>query len=513
MAIPTKTYSVQPRFAGRSVQPTGWAWIDYLFRTFRKSNIPAYGTWQRDVYLAEIWKIEPILAGIYNAFIERVQTRQWKVTGGRINATRGARALNASEGGLGFEYMLGLWAGDFIHTDKGVFGEKGRRRKGAIVGPVLSLQHIDATRMVRNFRRDTLPTPRKQSFAHWVYLPQEGEPVRVPDQNLIRIIPQPSGRDKFRGQGYCATSRIHDALEMMLGFLIYYRQKIGNLPPQLIAIINGMTMEQFEAAYAAYEVGRKTKDSDVYPGIFFLGSDDPATPVSITTSQFSGLPDGFDWMQFAEWWVKVAALNIGEASGEYWLLQHAGIGQAGYAVQSQTARGRGAGKFIYDVGMRLNLEVMPHGATFSFDAPDDEQDQQRAEILATNMATIERMAKSGAERGELVFTVDEIRQAAIEIGVLDQEVAGEDVPFAVGAMLKSVVQIDEPQIHVCSDGRIIEIKPLLTGKSADAARELYKVLEGYYVPRMQHKVASLEGAEGSPDNGDPIQSETERQPA
>jgi hypothetical protein len=490
MAVPTKTYSVQPRFLGRDiVQPaTGWGWVDWLLRTYRQSHLPPYGSWQRDVYLAEVWKIEPILAGIFNAFMERCQTRQWKITGGRNNAMRAARMLNDSEGGNGFSYLVALGAGDFMFTDKGWFLEKGRKRKGATIGPVLSLQQLDSTRMVRDYSQKG-----QQRRATWHYLPEKGEAIPIPDDNMIRIIPTPSGRDRYRGIGYCAASRLYDALEMMLGFLIYYRQKIGNLPPQLIAIINGMGMEQFKNAKSAYETGRRQDDSDIYPGIFFLGSNDPSNPLSITTTQFAGLPDGFDWFAFAEWWVKVIALNVGEASGDYWLLQHAGIGQAGYAVQAQMARGRGSGRFVYETEYRLNIEVMPFGTRFSFDAPDDEQDQESADILATNMTTIERMAKAGAERGEFIYTIEEIRAKSVELDILDPETAGMDVPAEFGAILKRYAGVGEPQVHILSDYSTIEIQPLITGKTADAARNLYHILEGYYAPYVATRLASGNG--------------------
>ena len=482
MVTNTKVYSIQPRFTRGLVAPaTGWAWVDYLFRSYSKSKLPAYGTWQRDVFLAEVWKQEPVLAGVFNAFIERVQTRQWKVSGARNKAMRSVRLLNGAEGGQGFGFFLGLQAADFLITDKGAMAEKGRQRKGATTGPVMGLQHLDATRMVMNY---DLKDKRRQP-GRWVYLPQEGEPVAVPNANLLHIIPAPSGRDRFQGLGYCTMSRLYDAMEMMIGFLTYYRQKIGNLPPQLIAILNGMSKEQLDSAYRNYQMERANKDSDVYPGVFFLGSDDPANPVTLTTTQFAGLPDGFDWNTFADWWVKLVALNIGESAGDYWLLQHMGLGGGqGYVVQQEMARGRGSGRFVFEMETKINVEVLPIGVEFSFDAPDDEEDARKADILSTNIVSMLNMAKAGAERGEFLYTIDEIRDKSVELGVLPSAATGREVPTSLGVMLKRYAGLDEPQVYVTSDYRTIEIAPHITGKTADIARELYMLLEGYYAPRV-----------------------------
>jgi hypothetical protein len=478
-----KVYSIQPRFVKGVAHAEGWAWVDFLLSTYRKTNLPAYGSWTRDVYLAEVWKAEPITAGIFNAYMERLQTRQWKVTGGKISASRAARLLHESEGGEGLSRLLGLAGGDFIFTDKGFFGEKARRRKNSTFGPVLGLQHLDSTRLVRNY-------DRKEKRSGWYYLPDEDKAVLVPDENLLRIIPAPSGRDRFRGLGYCAMSRLYDALEMMIGFLQYYRQKIGNLPPEIIAIFNNMTEEQIKQAYQSYLQRRTAENSDFYPGVMTLGSDDPSNPVKVDIVSLTGLPESFSWMNFQEWWVKAVSLNVGEASGEFWLLQHAGIGQKGYEVQAQVARGRGTGSFAYQFETKINTDVMPNGVTFKFDAKDDEQDRERAEILGRNVATIERMAKAGAERMDFVFTVGEIRQTAIDIGVLDPEIAGEDVPTVLGAILKSAAR--QEVVTITSNYEVIPARPLLTGKTADRARELYELLEGWYVPAFEAAPASVE---------------------
>lgn len=489
-----KVYSIQPRFIHGNVATGGWAWVDYLFSNYTKEKLPPYGSYDRDAYLAEAWKHEPILSGILNAYTERLQTRQWTVTGGKINATREARKLHDAEGGKGFTYYIGLEGLDFLATDKGAWAELGRRRKGSTFGPVLGIQHLDSVRMVRSYDRN-----KKTAF--WYYLPEYGEAVAIPDENLLRIIPAASGRDRFRGFGYCAVSRLYDALELMIGFLQYYRQKIGNLPPQWVAIWSGISREKLETAYRTYMMERQNKESEIWPGVFNLGNDDPLNPVSLSLQSLIGLPESFDWDVMQEWWAKVVVLNIGEAIGDYWLIRHAGIGGGqAYSVQAEKARGRGTGRFIHEVELRFNTEIMPVGVTFKFDAPDDEQDKLAADILSTNMQTIERMARAGMERGEFVFTIEEVRKSAIEWGVIDPEIAGEDIPSVIGAMLKSHLPDNgefEPQVRVNNSLQIFPIRHKFAGKTADAARNLLYLLEKCYIPEAERAYSGVEGDNGS----------------
>lgn len=427
------------------------------------------------------------------------------VTGGKIRAPKAARMLHGTEGGKGFTYYIGLEGLDFLATDKGAWTELGRGRKGSIFGPVLGIQHLDSVRMIHSL-------DKTKKVAQWYYLPEYGEAVPIPDENLIRITPAASGRDKFRGLGYCAVSRLYDTLELMIGFLQYYRQKIGNLPPQWIAIWDNLSRDKLETAYRAYMAGRANDQSDLWPGVFNIGSDDPLNPIRLNLTSLVGLPESFDWNTMQEWWAKVVILNIGEAIGDYWLIQHAGIGGGqAYSVQAEKARGRGTGRFIHEVELRFNTEIMPVGVTFKFDAPDDEQDERRAEILSTNMQTIVNMAKAGMERGEFVFTIEEVRKSAIEWGVIDPEIAGEDVPMVIGAVLKSHLKDNgdfEPQVKVNNSLQIFPIRHKFTGKTADAARDLLHLLEKCYIPEAERAYTSMEGDNGSQKPTQNIQIQT-----
>ncbi|MHA2065737.1 MAG: hypothetical protein ACXABY_15275, partial [Candidatus Thorarchaeota archaeon] len=270
MAKP-KIYSVQPRFK-TGHRPGGWSLVDGIFRVGIGADwqLPPYGTEVRDIYLAESWKNEPMIAGAFSTWVEKAQTTNWKVSGGRNNARLYANLFADADGSWGLHQ--GWCAGDELYTDKGSMEELGRVTARSTTGRVMGLSHLDSTRMVR------LGKPGQT----WRYYPELGKPVNIPDENIIQIMSQPQGRDRFRGYGYCAMSRLYDAKQLMLGYLTYFRQEIGDIPPELAVIINGLPASAVEDSLTKYKFDREGKGNSIYPKIWWLGNDDPSSQVSMS---------------------------------------------------------------------------------------------------------------------------------------------------------------------------------------------------------------------------------------
>lgn len=161
-----KIYTVQPRF--KVGDPAGgWSVVDGIFRMGLGSDgytIPPYGTEVRDLYLSEAWRDEPMTAGAFSTWIEKAQTSEWKITGGRNNVRHYAGVLADADGGRGWTHHQGMVAGDYLWCDKGGFEELGRSSPKATVGRVLGIQHVDSTRLVKTGKLG----------AYWRYYPERG---------------------------------------------------------------------------------------------------------------------------------------------------------------------------------------------------------------------------------------------------------------------------------------------------------------------------------------------------
>nr|NIR18148.1 hypothetical protein [Desulfobacterales bacterium] len=381
-----KVFSVQPRF--KMGDPVGgWAWFS-SFANWATTELPQYGSARRDIYTSCVWQQEPILAGIIGSFADKIAAMPYKVTGPRNLTIRTANTLHNAEKGQGFPYYISMGAIDWLSCDKGFFTEKGRGRPRSIKGPVLGIQQLDATRMV-------YMTPEDGGPNQWVYFPQREDPIFFPEQNILQMIPSPTGRDRYRRNGLCAVSRLHDMAKLMVGYLTYHRERIGDLPPEIIAILNNMDWTKFESAYKRYKTQREQKENHVWPGVFWLGGSDPANPIDLSLHHMKTLPESFSMMEWAELWVKTISVNVGQDVGEYWLIQHSGATKAMASIQDVKGKGKGPGRFVHEHELRMN-QVVASVCHFEYDRRDDEQDAARAEILAKNVNTLATLSTIGA---------------------------------------------------------------------------------------------------------------------
>lgn len=491
-----KIFTVQPRFKMGDVA-SGWSMVNGIFRF--GDTVPAYGTDFRDSYLSVAWFGEPMLSGVFATWIEKASTVNWKVTGGRNTANYYARMLHDADNGAGWTYHEGVSGLDYLTTDKGSMEELGRdslsnevitrlqdvynilkmTRQGEIdqasldvitgqatSGKVVGIQHLDSTRMVRI----GLPGIR------WRYYPDGRQPVVIPDLNLIQIMSMPSPRDRWIGYGHCALTRLLDAKQLMLGYLNYYRQEIGSLPPEMVAIINGLSETTVKESIEAYKLQKKNKNMEEYGGIWWLGSDDPMTPVSITLQSLVAPNKSFNYQVMIEWWAKLLALNTGEDVGEYWLLQ-SGESKTVQSIQAMKSEGKGVARYLQEKERRYNTAILPFGTSFEYDNPYDEADRTRADIMATNVTSLKNLASVGVDRQDPTFTTEEIRKMAVDWNIIPLDMNSEEVPAVFGAVLKSL--FDETWI-VDRELRERKMEPALKHAEARQAEYVYKALKHAY---------------------------------
>lgn len=67
----SKVYSIQPRFK-KGDTSTGWSVIDSIFKM--GTTAPPYGSADRDIWLSCAWVDEPMTAGVFGTWVERIQT-------------------------------------------------------------------------------------------------------------------------------------------------------------------------------------------------------------------------------------------------------------------------------------------------------------------------------------------------------------------------------------------------------------------------------------------------------
>lgn len=490
-----KVFSVQPRFKYGD-QPSGWSLVEGIFNLGK--DIPPYGSSYRDAYLAWEWMNEPMTAGVFSTWTEKAQTVNWKITGGRNNANTYARMLQGADGEAGWSYHEGACAISYLSADKGSIEEIGRDsinediinklRKYdpvwdnqkqeyiqlqqdlelAAMGKVVGIQHLDPTRLVKI----GLPGLR------WRYYSAQDTAISIPDTNLVQIQSMPSNMDYYRGYGLCSLSRIINAKNLMLGYLNYYRQEIGDLPPELIVIVNGMAQTDFNDTLQKYKLDKQSANLDEYGKIMWLGSDDPMNEVNVNVVSLINNLKSFNYQTMVEWWMKVLALNVGEDVGEFWLLQR-GESKTVQSIQAMKAKGKGVAKYLAEKERQYNIKIMPFGVRFEYDNQDDDADKMSQEILSMKIGNLTAISQLGLDRQDPVYTKEQIIELCKQWDILPPEISGEEVPAVLGAMLKEVGSDD---IWEVTSG-LKETKRsrwLNSERDIESARRLYQYLGTIY---------------------------------
>jgi hypothetical protein len=414
------------------------------------------------------------LAGAIVTQTDRIATTGWYLRGGRNLAQKYARIFHQAEGGAGWARLISLLYQDYLTTNRGSMLELGRSDPDKNSGPVLGLQHLDACRVMRT------GNPEKP----WRYLPEWGEGIDLWAENVIQICSQSSSRDHLRGSGLCAVERLRESIGLMVGWLTHDQQMLGNLPPEAIAIFNGLSFDKVQKSYEAYQARRKAllaqgrSTTPVYAGFWMMGSDNPSTPVDVRIVNLRRT-DQYDRNLFYEWWVKLIALNLQASVGQFWLIQHPGATKAVEGIQMEMESGKGVGRWAQELEWQINWKVLPPGVKFYFDTQDDLQDQRHAEILGRNINSLVQLASISDAYGEPLQTLDELRALAVEWGILPETVVSENLPTIVGQRLKELGGVTTV---VRCDLSTYELPPVLPSRWRERFLRVAEALEKAYSP-------------------------------
>jgi hypothetical protein len=194
-------------------------------------EIPTRNTYEYVLWLDELWKKEPILAGAVYSMAAKMQSMTWKVEGGRNNAGYIARMLArfrhlSGEGWIG---AIGSSAIDFYSQNGGVWWDVAREGSSQW-GRISDLATID-TRCCILTGNASVPMYYRSSITddeHW-YKPGE----------FIHFVSMPLPEERGLGIGFCAVARAARAAKLLMALHDYDAEKLSNLPPEGIATVTG----------------------------------------------------------------------------------------------------------------------------------------------------------------------------------------------------------------------------------------------------------------------------------
>lgn len=327
----------------------------------------------RDYALSIIWKQEPIMAGAIYSMCAKFSALSWNITGKRLPARRYATILSeaAHIGGYGWGAYIASVANDFLTLNRGTFSETAKEGDPSI-GPLAELGHIDALNC-------TLTGNSKYPMEYWS--DTTGQHIRFQPGEYFHVASLPSPREMHVGSGFCAVDRSLRALKLLMGLHDYDDEKLANLPPEGVAAVTGLTLEEFNDALALWRAARQKDNSLTFPQVLWLLASQPNAEISVTMTPFSTLPEAFDRKSVVDQYATTLALCLGVDVREIWTIASGGgLGSAGESeIQHMKAKGKGPGEFITATEREINGEL-PEGVDWGFDTQDIEEDANQAAI-------------------------------------------------------------------------------------------------------------------------------------
>jgi hypothetical protein len=337
----------------------------------RYQEIPLYGSAGEDDIYSTIWRTEPILAGAIYSMSAKMTAMSWRVTGKRMIALRHARmfANAAHMDGTSWDGFLSSTTQDFYTTNRGVFWET-PRIGNVEYGKLADIGHIDAmmctltgnTKKPMEYNSETTGQSGL-GFEPWEYL---------------HFTSMPSPREANLGIGFCAVSRALRAAKLLIGLHDYDSEKLNNLPPEGVASVSGLTMDEFMDALRLWQTQRKSDNSLTFPQVLWLIGSQPNTEIKVGFQGFSQLPESFERKDVINQYINTLAMCFGVDAREFWAISSGSLGTASESeIQHLKAKGKGSGEFITITERRLN-SLLPEDADFNYDTQDIEEDATAA---------------------------------------------------------------------------------------------------------------------------------------
>lgn len=346
---------------------------NWLYKSTSKwKELPPRDSPERDFFLAEVWQQEPILAGAVYSMCAKMVALKWSVTGKKLPAIRAAKMMSraAHMGGYDWGGYIASVAEDFYTVNRGTFSETAKDGD-PLFAPMVDIGHIDA--LCCSLTGNSLTPVQYVSE-------QTGQVLRFGPGEFMHFCSQPSARERHLGAGFCAVDRAFRAASLLMGLHDYDDQKLDNLPPEGLAAISGLTMDEFQDALNMWMMKRREDDSLTFPQVLWLLGADPSAKIDVKLTAFSQLPESFERKTVIEQYVNTVALDFGVDAREFWNVSSGSLGSAGEsAIQHLKAKGKGPGEFITTMERHINGEL-PEGVDFGFDKMDIESEASEAAV-------------------------------------------------------------------------------------------------------------------------------------
>ncbi len=367
----------------------------------------------RDEKLGNFWPTEPILAGAVYSMVAKVAALDFKLKGRPKTRERYRNILLSADLGSGWVNFICKIVLELLTQDNGAFIELLRPKGAPARSPVRGIAHVDSQRCERTgvlsepvHYRPEIGIPRKVRGA----ITRDGM-IPFKWYEIIALADLPSPREKHKGRGLCAVSRILRAAQVLRDIGIYKRQKLSGKRLPALIFAQGIRRNVIKGAIEEALAEQRAEGKTVYTSPIIMASPDSGQSLDIKMIELGGLPDGYDEDTTFKWYIAQMALGFGVDYTEFAPLPGGNLGSATQTTEmAARARGKGPGVLLQQLEFAFNWWVLPKGLEFQFASTDPSAEAQR--VAMSLQRAKERQIRVQAQE----ITSEQALQLAIQEG-------------------------------------------------------------------------------------------------
>ena len=459
MSQETIDQSIQTRPTDTTAaSPISNAIMGWLQVVADSDEAPPFWSRSRDAWLRQFVTTpgNDLLVGTVSTVAAKVCSTGWYLEGPErtVNLYR-KMLLQASDFGAGWDSLISKVVWDYLTQDAGGWMERIRMGED---GAALGLAALDSQQMWITGNPE-YPAEYQTSFSA---KDEKAERQPLHRSQFLHFVDMPSPRERLLGVGFCAVSRALTTARVLMDVTRYEREKLSDLPPAGLLLLNNMSQVQWQDLQTAYDTRQQQRGNEIWRQVMVAFGLDPALPLSAELFQFSQLPDAFDKRTQWELAVYSFALAFRIDPREIWPISSGTLGTATEAqVMHLKARAKGAGLLLSLIERGLNDGyTLPKNITFAFDFQDTEEDAQAVDIAKGKAEFIRKLWEPSGMGSDGIVTRDEARAWLVREGLFDEEDLltfddegrAEDVEAA-----KSRVNLG-PRVRAYRSGRVVRMQ-------------------------------------------------------
>lgn len=330
----------------------------------------------RDRQLRSLLPHEPFTMSAIATITATNMGMNWQLEGPPGLVERTYDVFHNAQHGEGWESFTGKQSLDYFSQDKGSFIEL-VRDFDTPNAPVLQFNQLDA---LRCWHTGNWETPV-------IYQSRDGKWHGLKWYQVVTLAEMPVAHETLYGLQYSALTRVLMITQILRNVFIQLEERTGGHDASTIYVVSGVRKAEIENAVKLAQQYAQAQGNLRYVQPVIVPTTDPMAKPEVTEIRLKGLPDGFSERldEYFKWFLVAISMGLLRDYQDFAPLPGGGLGTSAQSMILHL-KTRGKGPAIWQKKMAHamnNRGMVPRAVTFKFDESDVEEEQARADILAT----------------------------------------------------------------------------------------------------------------------------------